>query len=83
MPVAPSCAVSRHRLALRPQKPDDPGGATWNGSLIRDQVRYGSDIIARLTPAVIHLMMVWHGVLCEGDVSGCGVRLGPADAVYP
>ena len=33
------------------------GGATWNGSINRSQVRDGSRIIAHLVPTVIHLMM--------------------------
>jgi ankyrin repeat protein len=33
------------------------GGATWNGSVNRSQVRDGSRIMAHLVPTIIHLMM--------------------------
>lgn len=33
------------------------GGATWNGSINRSQVRDGSRIMAHLVPTIIHLMM--------------------------
>ncbi len=33
------------------------GGATWNSRVNRDQLRDGVDIMARLVPIVIHLMM--------------------------
>ena len=33
------------------------GGATWNSSVNRHQVRDGADIMGRLVPAVIHIMM--------------------------
>ena len=33
------------------------GGATWNSSVNRDQVRDASQIMGRIVPAVIHIMM--------------------------
>ena len=33
------------------------GGATWQSSVNRDQVRDGTDILADLVPRVIHLLM--------------------------
>jgi len=33
------------------------GGATWNSKVNRDQVRDGANILGRLVPTIIHLMM--------------------------
>lgn len=33
------------------------GGATWNGSVNRGQMKQGADLLGKLVPAVIHLMM--------------------------
>jgi len=37
------------------------GGSTWNSSVNRAQMRDGSNILGRLVPTIIHLMMVNHG----------------------
>lgn len=34
------------------------GGATWNSSINRDQIKNGADIMGHLVPVVIHLMML-------------------------
>jgi hypothetical protein len=34
------------------------GGATWNSSVNRDQIKNGADIMGHLVPVVIHLMML-------------------------
>lgn len=36
------------------------GGATWNGSVNRSQMRDGANIMGQLVPAIIHLMMENH-----------------------
>jgi len=33
------------------------GGATWNGSVNREQIRDGVNILSRLVPAIIFIMM--------------------------
>ena len=39
------------------------GGATWNGSVNRDQIRDCVAILADLVPVVIEVMMDHHGAL--------------------
>ncbi|KAA9131543.1 hypothetical protein F3N42_09505 [Marinihelvus fidelis] len=41
------------------------GGATWNGQINRKQVTAGADILGKLVPVVIHLMMARPGVEWE------------------
>jgi hypothetical protein len=36
------------------------GGATWNSSVNRDQLRDGANILGQLVPVIIHLMMENH-----------------------
>lgn len=50
------------------------GGATWQGSVNRDQIKQGADIMGHVVPIVIHLMMndhqrVW-GDACYPVVDG-------------
>ena len=44
------------------------GGATWNSSVNRDQVRDASQIMGKIVPASIHIMME-HPNALWGDAS--------------
>lgn len=39
------------------------GGATWNSSVNRDQLRDGANILGQVVPVIIHLMMENHAAL--------------------